>query len=63
MRLVAPDLHPETIAFDLPDVLVGNANLPLQPFDTIRIFGRYEQDAPTVAVQGEVLRPGTYPLF
>ncbi len=63
VRLVAPDLHPETIAFNLPDVLVGNANLPLQPFDTIRIFGRYEQDAPTVAVQGEVLRPGTYPLF
>ena len=63
VRLVAPDLHPETIAFNVPDVLVGNANLPLQPFDTIRIFGRYEQDAPTVAVQGEVLRPGMYPLF
>ena len=63
VRLVAPDLHPETIAFNVPDVLIGNANLPLQPFDTIRIFGRYEQDAPTVAVQGEVLRPGTYPLF
>jgi len=44
-------------------VLIGDANLPLQPFDTIRIFGRYEQDAPTVSVQGEVLRPGTYPLF
>jgi protein involved in polysaccharide export with SLBB domain len=63
VRLVAPDLHPETISFDVPEVLIGNANLPLQPFDTIRIFGRYEQDAPTVAVQGEVLRPGTYPLF
>jgi protein involved in polysaccharide export with SLBB domain len=63
VRLVAPDLHPETISFNIPDVLVGNANLPLQPFDTIRVFGRYEQDAPTVSVQGEVLRPGTYPLF
>lgn len=63
VRLVSPDLHPETVPFNLPDVLIGNANLPLQPFDTIRIFGRYEQDAPTVSVQGEVLRPGTYPMF
>ncbi len=63
VRLVAPDLHPETIFFDVGDVLLGDSNRPLQPFDTIRIFGRYEQDAPTVSVQGEVLRPGTYPLF
>ena len=63
VRLVAPDLHPETIFFNVSDVLVGNSNRPLQPFDTIRIFGRYERDAPTVSVQGEVLRPGSYPLF
>jgi protein involved in polysaccharide export with SLBB domain len=63
VRLVAPDLHPETILFNVSDVLVGNSNRPLQPFDTIHIFGRYEQDAPTVQVQGEVLRPGSYPLF
>jgi len=63
VRLAAPDLHPETIEFNVPDVLIGNANLPLQPFDTIRIFGRYEQDAPTVTVKGEVQRPGSYPLF
>lgn len=63
VRLVAPDLHPETIAFNLPDVLIGNSNYPLQPFDTIRVYGRYEHDAPTVTVQGEVLRPGSYPLF
>ena len=63
VRLVAPDLHPETILFNVSDVLVGNSNRPLQPFDTIRIFGRYEEDAPTVSVQGEVIRPGIYPLF
>ena len=63
VRLTAPDLHPETISFNVPDVLIGDANLPLQPFDTIRIFGRYEQDPPTVSVEGEVLRPGKYPLF
>jgi protein involved in polysaccharide export with SLBB domain len=62
VRLVAPDFHPETIQFDVADALIGNANLPLQPFDTIRILGRYEVDAPQVAIRGEVLRPGTYAL-
>jgi protein involved in polysaccharide export with SLBB domain len=62
VRLVPPDLHAETIEFDVPDVLIGNANLDLQPYDTVRIFGRYQIDAPKVSIQGEVLRPGTYPL-
>jgi protein involved in polysaccharide export with SLBB domain len=62
VRLVPPDLHAETIAFNVPDVLIGNANLTLQPFDTIRIFGRYEVDTPTVTIHGEVLRAGTYPM-
>lgn len=62
VRLVPPDLHAETIAFNVSEVLIGNENLTLQPFDTIRIFGRYEVDTPQVIVHGEVLRPGTYPL-
>jgi protein involved in polysaccharide export with SLBB domain len=62
VRLVPPDLHAETIEFNVPEVLIGNANLDLQPYDTIRILGRYEIDAPKVKIQGEVLRPGTYPL-
>jgi protein involved in polysaccharide export with SLBB domain len=62
VRLVPPDLHAEAIDFDVPEVLIGNANINLQPFDTIRIFGRYEVDAPKVTIQGEVLRPGMYPL-
>ena len=62
VRLVPPDLHAETIEFSVPDVLIGNANLDLQPFDTIRILGRYQVDAPKVSIQGEVLRPGIYPL-
>ena len=62
VRLVPPDLHAETIEFDVPEVLIGNTNPTLQPFDTIRIFGRYEVDAPKVAIHGEVLRPGSYPL-
>jgi len=62
VRLVPPDLHPETISFQVPDVLIGNSNLALQPFDTIRIYGRYEVDSPQVTIRGEVLRPGSYPL-
>jgi protein involved in polysaccharide export with SLBB domain len=62
VRLMPPDFHAETIAFNVPEVLIGNANLTLQPFDTIRIFGRYEVDTPNVTIHGEVLRPGTYPL-
>src|SRR6266702_4624669 len=62
VRLVSPDLHPETIPFDVSDVLVGNDNFALQPFDTIRIFGRYEADSPQVSIRGEVLRPGVYAL-
>lgn len=62
VRLVPPDLHAETIDFSLPDALIGNVNLTLQPFDTIRIFGRYEVDSPKVTISGEVLRPGTYPM-
>lgn len=62
VRLVPPDLHAETINFNVPDVLIGNTNIDLRPFDTIRIFGRYEVDAPKVTIRGEVLRPGTYPM-
>lgn len=62
IRLVAPDLHPSAIQFSVSDVLIGNTNPVLQPFDTIRIFGRYQEDAPTVTIRGEVLRPGEYPM-
>ncbi|HEV2132757.1 MAG TPA: SLBB domain-containing protein [Terracidiphilus sp.] len=62
VRLVPPDLHPQTIAFDLPDLLVGNDPVTLQPFDTVRIFGRYDFDAPQVSIRGPVLRPGDYPM-
>ena len=62
VRLVAPDFHPETLQFDLADALIGNTNPSLQPFDTIRIRGRYEVDAPQVAIRGEVLRPGSYAM-
>jgi protein involved in polysaccharide export with SLBB domain len=62
IRLMPPDLHPEAIDFSVPDVLAGSTPIILQPFDTIRIRGRYETDAPRVTVRGEVLRPGGYAL-
>lgn len=62
VRLVPPDLHVRTIEFSLADALIGNGDISLRPFDTIRILGRYEADAPRVEVRGEVLRPGSYPL-
>jgi protein involved in polysaccharide export with SLBB domain len=62
IRLMPPDLRPEAIDFNVPDVLAGNEQIYLQPFDTIRVLGRYEVDAPKVQVHGEVLHPGTYPL-
>jgi protein involved in polysaccharide export with SLBB domain len=62
IRLMPPDLRAEAIDFNIPDVLSGNEQIYLQPFDTIRILGRYEADGPKVQVHGEVLHPGTYPL-
>jgi protein involved in polysaccharide export with SLBB domain len=62
IRLRVPDYQPETIPLSLPDVLSGNNLVSLQPFDVIRVFSRYEIDPPKVYVDGEVLRPGEYPL-
>ncbi len=62
VRLQAPDFRPEIISFNLHDALVGNDSFPLEPFDSIHVFGRYEVDAPMVSIQGQVLRPGKYPM-
>ncbi len=62
VRLMPPDLRPEAIDFSIPEVLAGNNPIHLQPFDTIRVQGRYEADGPKVRIHGEVIHPGTYPL-
>lgn len=63
VRLRPPDYRPAVIGFNIREVLAKREEAPvLQPFDTIRVFGRYETDAPKVGVYGEVLRPGEYPL-
>jgi protein involved in polysaccharide export with SLBB domain len=62
VRLGPPDFRPETTIFNLPDVLIGNNPIALRPFDLIRIFSRYEVDSPRVSIEGEVLRPGKFPM-
>ena len=62
VRLQPPDYRPQTIPFDLADVLGGSESILLQQFDTVRVFGRYETDPPRVSIYGEVLRPGIYPM-
>ncbi len=63
IRLHPPDFTPTVIPFNLHDVLAKTVPAPsLEPFDTVRIVGRYDADAPKVSIFGEVLRPGEYPL-
>ena len=63
VRLRPPDFTPFVIPFNLRDVLAKKVEAPsLEPFDTVRIYGRYETAGPKVSIFGEVLRPGEYPL-
>ena len=62
IRLQAPDYTPMVLAFNLADAMEGKQqDLVLKPFDTIRIFGRYDfEDPPVVTVSGEVRDPGDH---
>ncbi len=62
VRLLPPDFRPRVTSFNLRDVLVGNDSFQLEPFDLIRVYGRYDVDAPMVSIQGEVLHPGDFPM-
>jgi polysaccharide biosynthesis/export protein len=62
IRLNAPDFHPSVESFDLAEAISNPSQAPaLQPLDTIRVFSRFDFEAPpTVSVWGEVRAPGTY---
>lgn len=62
IRLSGPDLKPEIISFDLKDALAGDdQDLALKPFDTVRIFGRFDfEDPPIITITGEVRDPGDH---
>jgi protein involved in polysaccharide export with SLBB domain len=62
VRLNPPDFHPTVESFDVSAALANPASAPaLKPLDTVRIFSRYDFEAPPqVSVIGEVRKPGTY---
>ncbi len=50
------------LAFNLGDALAGkDQDLVLKPFDTVRVFGRYDfEDPPVITITGEVRDPGDH---
>jgi protein involved in polysaccharide export with SLBB domain len=62
VRLNPPDFHPTVESFDLAAALATPPSSPtLQPLDTVRVFSRYDfQAPPDVWVGGEVRGPGKY---
>jgi protein involved in polysaccharide export with SLBB domain len=62
IRLSPPDYKPEVLAFNLADALEGKAqDVDLKPFDTVRVFGRFDfEDPPVITVSGEVRDPGDH---
>jgi protein involved in polysaccharide export with SLBB domain len=62
IRLAAPDYTPTVLAFNLADALAGkDQNLVLKPFDTVRVFSKYDfEDPPLITVTGEVRDPGDH---
>jgi len=62
IRLSPPDYAPVVLAFNLEDALSGkNQDLVLKPFDTIRVFGRFDfEDPPVITVNGAVRDPGDH---
>jgi protein involved in polysaccharide export with SLBB domain len=62
IRLEPPDYRPVVLAFNLGDALAGkDQNLVLRPFDTVRVFGRFDfQDPPVITINGAVRDPGDH---
>ena len=68
VRLNPPDYTPQVIAFNLDDALNAshsNTNkdqpVALKPFDTVRVFSRFDfEDPPIITVTGEVRDPGDH---
>jgi protein involved in polysaccharide export with SLBB domain len=62
IRLRQPDWRPVVDSFDLEAILANPSIAPkLEPLDTVRIFGRFDLEAPPVVwLSGEVRHPGQY---
>ncbi len=62
IRLAPPDDTPVVLAFNLGDALAGkDQDIALKPFDTIRVFSKYDfEDQPVITITGEVRDPGDH---
>ena len=62
IRLALPDYTPVVLAFNLGDALAGkDQDLVLKPFDTVRVFSKYDfDDPPVITISGEVRDPGDH---
>jgi len=64
IRLNAPDYSPTVLAFNLSSAMKGSGtgeNIALKPFDTVRIFSRFDfEEPPLITVSGEVHHPGDH---
>ncbi|MGC2327636.1 MAG: SLBB domain-containing protein, partial [Candidatus Sulfotelmatobacter sp.] len=62
IRLAEPDYTPVVLAFNLGDALAGkDQDLVLKPFDTVRVFSKYDfEDPPIITISGEVHDPGDH---
>jgi protein involved in polysaccharide export with SLBB domain len=62
IRLSQPDFTPVVLAFNLGDALAGkDSDFVLKPFDTVRVFGKYDfEDPPVITITGEVRDPGDH---
>src|SRR5258708_39948290 len=62
IRLNPPDYSPQVLAFNLAHAMAGpEENIALKPFDTVRIFGRFDFEAPpSITVSGEAAHPGDH---
>jgi len=66
LREMPPDLHTETIKFNLDALMSGDEtqNLALQDGDRLIVYSRWDKkDRPRVTINGEVRNPGTYDLL
>jgi protein involved in polysaccharide export with SLBB domain len=62
VRLNPPDYTPQVIAFNLDEALNSKDRpVALKPFDTVRVFSRFDfEDPPVITVAGEVRDPGDH---
>ncbi|GAB7026192.1 SLBB domain-containing protein [Geotalea toluenoxydans] len=66
LRVVPPDFHKETSSINLRLALQGEEkeNILLLEQDSIKVFPRSEmEEKPVVAINGQVLNPGTYDYY